>query len=156
MTSCFTEPKKQGNDIGETTTNEISYNNNNSEQIMVDTSAVDEVTVDTLTVDKNLKSFVYCSVYFAFFDARTGANGFEPYMSNEGNYCSQIVELNEEKIPKFNEKFRNQYAFTTYRDGYGMYINRSTFKLKKFKTYEEALKDKEENNCKIENEISIY
>ncbi len=99
--------------------------------------------------------FVYCSVYFYFYDAKTGENGFEPYLKQEGEYCSQIIELHEDEIPRFNEEFRNQYIFKTYNNGYGTKIDKSTFQIKKFLTYEEALEDKNKS-CEIENKVTFF
>lgn len=99
--------------------------------------------------------YVYCSVYGYYYDAKSGMNGFEPYLEKEGNYCSQIIELNEEEIPKFNEEFRNNYAFTTYNNGYGTKIDRTTFKINKFITYEEALNDKD-LNCITDIKVNYF
>jgi len=151
MTSCLNEPKKQGND----TENQVNYDNNSSDQVMVDTSAVDTLTVDyepvdtsaviTLPKDKGFKYFIYCTVHLQSFDR-----------PDEGNFCSQIIYLDESDFNKFREKFRNQDVFETLKNSYGINVDRSTFELKKFETYEEALKDKESNRCGFENEIPFY
>lgn len=129
---------------------EIVTPSNNTEQYNSN-----EIEYNTTDNKISNKFYIYCSVYGYYYDAKSGINGFEPYLEKEGNYCSQIIELNEEEIPKFNEEFRNNYAFTTYNNGYGTKIDRTTFKINKFITYEEALNDKD-LNCITDIKVNYF
>ena len=103
------------------------------------------------SIETKNKHFIYCSVYYRYYIPKSGINGLEPYLEEEGNYCSQIVEISENEIPRFNEKFRNSYAFSSSSE-YGINTDRNTFKINRYNSYEEALSDKNKN-CMKELEV---
>ncbi len=124
-------------------------------ETVVDTSqATVEVPLDT-TVSPSImvenKYFIYCSVYYRYYTPKSGINGLEPYLEEEGNYCSQIVELSEDELPRFNEKFRTSSALSSSSE-YGINTDRNTFKINRYTSYEEALSDKNKN-CMKELEV---
>ena len=141
---------------------QAKYESYSTENVEVDTSEIpydkpffntylDEKKEQIVPVEDNIY-FIYCSVYFEYYDAVSGMNGYEPTKTKEGIWCTQIIELEERYISKFNEKFRNQYAFNLNNDGYGYQVDKGSFKINKFKTYEEALELKS-RECDIENEL---
>jgi uncharacterized membrane protein len=100
----------------------------------------------------NYDYFIYCSVYYKRYNVHSQDGYLTPILTEEGKYCSQIVEISENEIPKFNERFRNDFTFKSSIDEYGVKIDRQTFKINKFNSYEEAL-DSKNKECVSDLEV---
>jgi uncharacterized membrane protein len=100
----------------------------------------------------NYDYFIYCSVFYKRYGVHSEGYNLRPVLTEEGNYCSQIVEISEDEIPTFNERFRNDFTFNSSVNEYGVKIDRQTFKINKFNSYDEALANK---NKECVNELEV-